>query len=54
MNPVTKEAVLGFYDDLGFETIFAKEGHTERRITFQLVDELSDYALTDTTFIFFR
>lgn len=54
MNPVTKESVLGFYDEYGIETIFTKQEDTERIVKFSLVDELSDYVLDDTNYIIFR
>lgn len=54
MNPVTKETTLGFYDDCGVVTIIAKREDTERIIKFSLVDDLSDYVVGDSSYIYFR
>ena len=54
MNPVTKETTLGFYDDCGVATIIAKREDTERIIVFSLVDDLSDYVVRDSSYIYFR
>ena len=54
MNPVTQNMVLGFYNDVGTYTVYAKQGDTNRYITFELVDRLSEYVVEDTTHIYIK
>lgn len=54
MNSVTKDVTIGFNNEIGMYTVYAKQYDTNRKIHFELIDELSSYAVEDTTHIFFR
>lgn len=54
MNTIEKQAVLGFYNENGTPTIYAKFADTERKVCFQLIDEMAAYILEDTTYIYLK
>lgn len=54
MNPITQNMVLGFYNNVGTYTVYAKQGDTNRHITFELVDRLAEYVVENTTHIYVK
>lgn len=51
MNSITKDITLGFYDEVGRPSIFCRQSDTERRVRFQLIDEMAAYIIEDVTYI---
>lgn len=51
MNSITKDITLGFYDELGRISIYARQSDTERNVCFQLIDEMAAYVIEEVTYI---
>lgn len=55
MTPVIETYPLGFYDDNGIETLYAKQNDTERWVKFKLEDnQLGEYIIDNKWTILFR
>lgn len=54
MNDITKDVVLGFDQSSGTPTIYARALDTERKVCFQLIDEMAAYILEEFSYLIFK
>lgn len=54
MNTITKDMILGFSQENEAQTIYVKQGDSQRKIQFELIDENDDYVINDVSAIYFR
>ena len=54
MDPIVQNVIIGFNENHTLTTVNAKQGDTEREIKFTLVDDLVNYVVQDTTYIFWK
>lgn len=51
INPITKTATLGFYNNIGKYTFYAKQGDTERKFSFTIDDDGKEYEISNDTIV---
>lgn len=54
MRTIDKEMMLGFSQENETYTVYVKQGDSQRKIQFELIDENDDYIINDVTAIYFR
>ena len=54
MDSIMQDVVAEFHDGGGLETVYAKQGDTERVLRFKFMDGITPYAMTNVNYIFWK
>lgn len=54
MNSTVQELTLGFYNEAGIYTVYAKQGDTNRQLHVQFADTIQQYLLEDVTYVYIK